>query len=61
MTTVVNLTKHRKAKAAAQAKAEAVANRVRFGRTKVGKAFDAARVGAAAPLKSRRSTEPKQD
>ena len=61
MTTVVNLTKHRKAKAAAQAKAEAVENRIRFGRTKVKKAFDAARAGVRVPLTRRPLTDPDQD
>ena len=48
MNDVVNLNKARKARAAAEKQRQAAENRVRFGRSKAGKALDSARADKAA-------------
>ena len=61
MTKVVNLNKTRKVMAVARAKAAAVENRIRFGRTKVERAFDAARADARTRPDKTPPFEPRQD
>lgn len=58
MTTPINLNKARKARAKADAKAQAATNRVAFGRTKAEKALEAARKDKAAKTLDAARREP---